>query len=363
MGGAAGGVGGALGSAAGGVGNAVGGVAGGVGSAVGTVAGGVGGAVGGVAGGVVGAVRSGFGIPRLLGIGRQTSSSPGEEVAGAIGGGGAGLAGKLAAEVTEMTAEAFAPAAPKEGEGEGKEASGKQEGGSAVAAAGSSGPGARARAGATSKGEGEAEICGNPPQDGGNAGSSGNGGSSASGSGGSGGSGSAGAGERGLGGSSCAAMAGNFDDGSDGALSEDGGGDTRRPPRPTKDQAAEADMLVGEAMVAYWASFGKVGSDIILHMSVCRSGVRPAAQPPSVVHVAITPVEHCSSKRRFCENCQRFVSAFAAVCVPSDKAPHPEHVHPIDANSYGSWLHRWPSLALPTATMSHSRNNGDAVHG
>lgn len=63
----------------------------------------------------------------------------------------------------------------------------------------------------------------------------------------------------GLGGSRCAAMAGEVSSSSDDGADGQGEEMSLQPPRPTKTEAAEADILVGEAMVNYWSSFGKVG--------------------------------------------------------------------------------------------------------
>ncbi|CAB1114878.1 unnamed protein product [Ectocarpus sp. CCAP 1310/34] len=320
LGGVAGSVGGAAGGVVGTVGGVAGSVGGGVVGTVGGVAGSVGGAVGGAAGGVVGVVRSGFGIRRLLGGGgggRKTSSSPGEEVAGAIGGGGAGLAGRVAADLTEMAADSLAVSVSEgdeeeEGEGGGDDhhegTRGEQEPAAAAAVVVephfSSGRGSRATAAAEAEdseahtGEGssgranseetpevgsrrgggdDADAAGHSEtmaeaDDGPGAvrrrdvdsdkpSSSSSGGRTSSAS-------VPGAGEQGLGGSSCAAMAGGggadgSDNGEEARSGEGEGGDSaaspKEPRRPSVHEAAEADMLVAEAMVTYWASFGKAG--------------------------------------------------------------------------------------------------------
>ncbi|CAM9474899.1 unnamed protein product, partial [Ectocarpus sp. 12 AP-2014] len=246
----------------------------------------------------------------------NTSSSPGEEVAGAIGGGGAGLAGRVAADLTEMAADALdvsVAEGDEEGEGEGggddhHEGTRGEEQPAAAAAVVvephfSSGRGSRATAaaeaedsephtgggssgranseetpevGSRREGGDDADAAGysetmaeaddgpgavrrrDVDSDKRSSSSSGGRASSAS---------VPGAGEQGLGGSSCAAMAGGGGaDGSDDkeARSEEGeGGDSAAPPkeprRPSVHEAAEADMLVAEAMVTYWASFGKAG--------------------------------------------------------------------------------------------------------
>ncbi|CBN78501.1 conserved unknown protein [Ectocarpus siliculosus] len=246
----------------------------------------------------------------------NTSSSPGEEVAGAIGGGGAGLAGRVAADLTEMAADALAVSVAEgdeEGEGEGEGGGDDHHGGNrgeeqpaaatvTVEPHFSSGRGSRATA-AKEEAEGSEALTGGESSGranseetlgvggrrggGDDADAAGHSETMAEAEGGPGAvrrrdidtdngssvsrtsSGSVpGAGERGLGGSSCAAMAGGggaggSDDVEEARSEEGGGGDSAAPPkeprRPSVHEAAEADMLVAEAMVTYWASFGKAG--------------------------------------------------------------------------------------------------------
>ncbi|CAM9642411.1 unnamed protein product, partial [Ectocarpus fasciculatus] len=237
-----------------------------------------------------------------------TSSSPGEEVAGAIGGGGAGLAGRVAADLTEMASDALAVAVAVEGdeEGEGGGDDGHHGGNGGeekpttappvvIEPHTSSGRGSRAEAAEAEGSEahagggvsGRASPEGSSRRRGGDdADAAGHSETMAEADGGpgaarrrdvdsdksssssSGGGSVPGAGERGLGGSSCAAMAGGGgaggSDDDEEAQSEQGGGDDsaappKEPKRPSVHEAAEADILVAEAMVTYWASFGKAG--------------------------------------------------------------------------------------------------------
>ena len=57
-----------------------------------------------------------------------------------------------------------------------------------------------------------------------------------------------------------------------GSLGSESSGSGPMPPRPTESQAAEADALVGDAMVTYWAAFGKVIDTALASAYYERSG-------------------------------------------------------------------------------------------
>lgn len=213
-------------------------------------------AVGNALGGVAGAVRSGFGIGRLLGRGGRKYSDG--EIADAVGGDGVGLSGEVVAAAVGTDDNV---AGKKSGAGGVSSVVGdvsEPEKGAAVA------PGAGAAAAAVGA---DAERSKTPAKsddgkrDTGDAVSPKRGSTSTSAGSGEGAAGDdevpsssraggGGTGARGIGGSNCAAMA------------EDTAGDTSGSlrPRPTVAKALEADTLVGDAMVTYWASFGKVSS-------------------------------------------------------------------------------------------------------
>lgn len=238
----------------------------------------VGKALGGAALGVAGAVRNGFGIGRLFG---RTTASPGEEVADAIGTGSVGFAGSVlagaagpgAADAGEKTGVSDSNAAIRGVDNAAGDACPESDMATAASdasdtsTAGTGPPASQdvqyardedprfvsgAPEAAASKDDVVEVVAKGSPslnreETTGGAlpeGQSGGGGVT---------------GERGIGGSNCAALAGEVAaSGDDAGVPGGGGPGPAARARPTAVHAAEMDALVGDAMVNYWASFGKV---------------------------------------------------------------------------------------------------------